>query len=67
MILRGKERALVSHDWLIETLSELQVYARAHDLSALAQHLEQAVQLAHLDIARIEAAHPSGSSSDRKG
>lgn len=47
----------MSHDWLIETLNEALRYAREQDLLALSAHLEQAIQLAHLEIAQTS---PSG-------
>lgn len=45
------------HDWLIETLTEALSYARDQNLPALSAHLEQAIHLAHLEIAQTS---PSG-------
>lgn len=47
----------MSHDWLIETLTEALRYARDQNLPALSAHLEQAIHLAHLEIAQTS---PSG-------
>jgi hypothetical protein len=41
----------VSHLWLIETLADLRAYAAGHGLPALAEHLDTAIELAHLEIA----------------
>lgn len=44
------EHAVVSHVWLIETLTELRIYAAQNGLTALAEHLEQSIQLAHVEL-----------------
>jgi hypothetical protein len=49
-----RERATVSHVWLIETLVELRIYAVQNGLPALAEHLEMAIQLAHVELALRE-------------
>ncbi len=41
----------MSHLWLIETLADLRAYAAGHGLPMLADHLETALELAHLEIA----------------
>lgn len=41
----------MSQQWLIETLAELQAYAARNAMPALAEHLETAVHLAHLELA----------------
>lgn len=41
----------MSEDWLLERLADLRCYAQEHDLVALAAHLDQAIALAHVEIA----------------
>lgn len=41
------------HDWIIRVLEDLQTYARAHGLTALADHLDQARLLALTEIANL--------------
>ena len=41
------------HDWIIRVLEDLQTYARAHGLTALADHLDQARLLALAEIANL--------------
>lgn len=50
------EHARVSHLWLIKVLSDLHRYAERNNLPALAEHLETAVQLAHLEIVNTSSA-----------
>ncbi|WP_296479045.1 hypothetical protein [Roseinatronobacter sp.] len=53
------EHAAVSHVWLIETLSELRIYAARNGLPELAAHLEQSIHLAHIELAVREGEHPT--------
>ena len=50
----------MSHFWLIESLADLRAYAARHNLPALAEHLDIAIQLAHLELANKAAneSHP---------
>jgi hypothetical protein len=41
----------MKHDWMIRTLEDLQAYAKANRLPALAAHLEEAKLLAFTEIA----------------
>ncbi len=41
----------MKHDWMIRTLEDLQAYAKANRLPALAEHLEEAKLLAFTEIA----------------
>jgi hypothetical protein len=48
---------------MIETIEELLSYAQAHDLPALAEHLDHARLLAHAEIASLGIiVHPNLSS-----
>lgn len=41
----------MKHDWMIRTLEDLEAYATANNLPALAGHLEEAKLLAFTEIA----------------
>lgn len=41
----------MTYHWLIESLVELRDYASDNDLPAVAEHLDEAVRLAHAEIA----------------
>ncbi len=45
----------MSHIWLIESLADLRAYAARNNLPALAEHLDTAIQLAHLELANKAA------------
>lgn len=47
--------ALVKHDWIVALLGHLADYARTHGLGALAVHLDEARDLALLEIANRSA------------
>ena len=48
----------MSYHWLIESLVELRDYAADNDLPAVAEHLDDALRLAHAEIASRD---PDGS------
>lgn len=54
------EQTAVSHSWLIETLGEVRKYAARNGLPALAEHLEQAIHLAHIEQATLEGQGSEG-------
>jgi hypothetical protein len=41
------------HDWMIGVIEDLVAYARAHDLPALAEHLDEGRLLALTEIASL--------------
>lgn len=43
----------VKHDWMIRVLEDLQLYARANAMTALAEHLDQARLLALTEAASL--------------
>lgn len=55
------------HDWLIDTLTDALRYARQQDLRALSAHLEQAIQLAHLETAQTAPAKTAAPKTPGKG
>jgi hypothetical protein len=48
----------VSDIWLIETLAGLRDHAAEHGLTHLAERLDEAIDLAHLEIAAQQARGP---------
>ncbi|MGY6547898.1 MAG: hypothetical protein ACXIU7_02660 [Roseinatronobacter sp.] len=42
----------MSQEWLIEALAEIKAYAEAEELKGLAEELELAIQIAHLELAQ---------------
>lgn len=48
------------HEWMIRVLEDLQTYARAHGLDALAEHLDQSRLLALAEIANLPNPGPDG-------
>jgi len=48
----------VSHEWLIDSLSEIKAVAAAHDLPLLVEQLEIALQIAHLETAQDQPVEP---------
>jgi len=50
----------MGHDWMIRVLEDLQTYARAHGMVALADHLDQARLLALAEIANLPDPGPDG-------
>jgi hypothetical protein len=61
------EHVSVSHLWVIETLADLRAYAAAHGLPALADHLDTAIELAHLEIANSGLEGRKAPSPDTEG
>gem|GEM_PF-2575565 len=43
----------MKHDWMIRVLEDLQRYAIAHEMIALAEHLDQALLLAFTESASL--------------
>ncbi|MCC5969445.1 MAG: hypothetical protein JJU15_05810 [Pararhodobacter sp.] len=43
----------MKHDWMIRVLEDLQTYARANAMAALAEHLDQARLLALTEAASL--------------
>ncbi len=48
----------MTQHWIIEALTNLRIYAAENNLTALAEHLDAAIQLAHLELANLEKAPP---------
>lgn len=48
------------HEWMIRVLEDLQTYARAHGMMALADHLDQSRLLALAEIANLPGPEPDG-------
>ncbi len=44
----------MSHVWLIQSLAELRDHAVDSGLTRLAEHLDESIRLAHLEIAALE-------------
>lgn len=61
-------RFQLSQFWIIETLSELRLYAARNDLPRLAEHLESAIQVAHVELANAPDARsaPYSRGSDQE-
>lgn len=45
----------MSHSWLFNSLADLRAYAARNNLPELAEHLDMAIQLAHLELANRAA------------
>ncbi len=59
------ERTRVTQHWIIEALTDLRLYAAENDLPALAEHLEAAIELAHLELANLDDPPPEPPPEDK--
>ena len=53
----------MSHDWIIDVLADLRVFARANGLHDLAEHLDDAAMVATRELAVIGAVSSHGTPS----
>ena len=52
-INRQSARLDMGHDWILDVLTDLKAYARANGLPTLAEHLDDACLVAHVEMSSL--------------